>query len=378
MKKIFNNLFFVAVLLSGFALVSCEEEGKLLEGTPVLSASSNIIVADGVDELVFTVTVNGTDVTADATIYAGNSPLEGNVFTTTKVGTYMFYASYNGKISNYFTATTANPALYIELPEDSQADKFDGFHRNILLTEATGTWCGYCPYMITALELFKESGSNAGNTVIVATHSGDSFANKASEAAVAAAKVSGFPSSVLNLNPNALIENAEPTVNAENINSMVGMELKEAARVGIAAATAANADNSVVAVRAAVKVGKAGSYRINAWLIEDGVAASQSSYWPEFSDGMASVIIDHQHILRAASNVTPIQGKQLGNGGKCEAGDVVEFYHEFNVAEALVHNLANCKIAVLVSSSASASSSQYFVNNIVECPVGESVPFAYK
>lgn len=378
MKKIFNTLFSLAVLLSGFAFVSCEEKAETLEGNPVLSVSSDIIIADGEDELVLTVKVAGTDVTDDAKLYVNNKPMNGHVFTTTETGDYKFYASYNGKISNTKTITAANPALYVELPEDSQADKFEGFQRKVLVAEATGTWCGYCPFMIKGLELFHESGSNAGNAVVVAIHSGDEFSNTASEAAVSASKVSGFPTCVLNLNPEAEVQsytNAE--VNAENINAAVSMEMMEGARVGIAAATAVNADSSMVAVRAAVKVGVEGNYRINAWLIEDGVAANQSSYWDEFSDGMASVRINHNHILRAASCVSPIQGGLLAGKSKCTAGDVVEYYYEFNTKSASVSNVANCKVAVLVTCT-TGESSQYFVNNIIECPVGESVPFAYK
>ena len=374
MEKILNSLLSLAVVVSGLCFASCAE--KELEGDLILSASSKIIVADGSDELVLTAKIGDVDVTKEAAIYVNNAPMSGNVFTTQKAGEYTFFASYNGTLSKHVTIKAANPALYVTAPEDSQPDKFTGFSRNILLLEATGTWCGYCPYMIRALELFEENGSNADKAVIVAMHSGDVFSCDASEAAVAASRASNFPSCILNLNPDVLIENAMPSVNAENINSMVGMELKEAARVGISATVVPNQDSSVVAVRAAVKVGKTGSYRVNAWIVEDGVAASQSSNWYEFSNGMASVIIDHKHILRGASSVSPIQGQLLGDKDTAEAGDVVDFYYEFDAVKAGIMNVANCKVVVLVTAT-SGSSKKFFVNNVIECPVGESVPFAY-
>lgn len=367
MKKFIYSLFTFALLLG---VTSCNEEGKLLEGTPVLSTSADIFVADGEDELVITVKVGDADVTEDATIYVDNKPMQSNVFTTTTAKNYKFYASYNGKLSNQVTVIAANPALYLELPEDAQADKFDGFHHKVLMTQATGTWCGYCPFMIRAIELFQESGSNAANTVIVATHSGDEISSAASDAVVRALKVEGFPSSFFNLNPDAIIENNDPTVNAENINSAAGMELMDKALVGITATSATSADSSVIAVRAAVKVGKAGSYRINVWLVEDAVSAYQSSYWEGFTPG----VIDHNHVLRAASCESPIQGELLGGKKSCEKGETLELYHEFKTADAGISNVANCKVVVLVTTG---YDSKFYVNNVIECPVGESVPFAY-
>lgn len=383
MKRIANLFLVLTLLLGGVSLASCEKlpeiEGTEQGGTEnnipttpvaksaVLSASTSIIVADGEDEVTFTVLFGEQDVTDSVYMYVDNKRMTSTKFSTDKAGSYKFFASYKGKISNTVVITAANPALYIGLPEDSQPDKFDGFDRKVLVAEGTGTWCGYCPYMIRALELFEENGSNAGKAVIVATHSGDEFSNQASEAAVVAMKIKGFPSCVLNLDPEILVENNNPDINAEYINTMVGMELKEAARVGIAATTAVSADSTVVGVRTAVKVGEEGSYRINAWLIEDGVEAYQNG----------AEVIDHKHILRAASHVSPIQGVLLGEKEACSAGEQVEFYYEFDTKKADVESVENCKVVVLVTAT-NGTSSKYVVNNIIECPVGESVPFAYK
>lgn len=368
MKKLIYSLFTFALLLG---VTSCNEEGKLLEGTPVLSTSADIFVADGEDELVITVKVGDADVTEDATIYVDNKPMQSNVFTTTTAKNYKFYASYNGKLSNTVTVIAANPALYLELPEDAQVDKFDGFHHKVLMTQATGTWCGWCPCMIRGIELFQESGANAANTVVVAVHSGDGLSSEASEATVAALKAKNFPSAYFSLNPEALVESyTSASINAENINAAAGMELMEKARVGISATSAISADSSVIAVRAAVKVGNPATYRINAWLVEDSVSAYQASNWAEFVPG----IINHDHVLRAASCGSPIQGELLGGKKSCEKGETLELYHEFKTADAGISNVANCKVVVLVTTG---SDSKFYVNNVIECPVGESVPFAY-
>ena len=369
MKKLIYSLFALTML---FGMASCEE--KPVEGKPVLTVSTDLFVADGEEGVEFTVKVGDVDVTAESTIYVDNTPITGNFFTTTEAKIYKAFATYNGQLSNQLSVKAANPALYVELPEDTLADKFSGFHHNVLMTQATGTWCGYCPYMIRSIELFREYGSNAANTVVVATHSGDEFSCKASEEAISALRVSGFPSSFFNLNPEAIVENNDPNINSEVINASAGMELKEKANVGIAATVATNNSKSVVAVRAAVKVGKTGAYRINAWLVEDKLPAYQSSYWAEFSNGMSTVLIEHDFVLRGASCVSPIQGELLGGKASCEQGETIEYYYEFDADDADFVDAANCKVVVLVSAG---SGKNFYVNNVIECPVGKSVPFAY-
>lgn len=378
MKKLLNSLLALVMVVGGLCFTSCDEidlnggtGNEVTPTTPVvkaatLCASASIIVADGEDELLLTVMAGDVDVTDSAYLYVDNKRMSSNRFTTTKAGSYKFFASYKGKITNSIVITAANPALYIELPADSEPEKFSGFERKVLVAEGTGTWCQFCPYMIAALDLFSENGSNADKAIVVAAHSGDEFSNQASEAAVVAMKIKDYPSCVLNLDPEILVENNYPDVNAEYINTMVGMELKVAARVGVAAAVATNQDGSSIGVRAAVKVGQEGCYRINTWLIEDGVPAYQS--------GLG--VIDHKHILRAASDVSPIQGKLLGDKERCSAGELVEFYHEFDAKKADIQEVKNCKVVVLVT-VANVFSSKYVVNNIIECPVGASVPFAY-
>ena len=382
MAKLSKLSLLLAFILGGWSFSSCEapESGDDNTSTVVkglvIYTSSPVIIADGKEEAILTVKSDGIDVTSSAIIYKNKARMNGNRFITENPGNYEFFASYKGKVSRTIVVKAANPALYVELPQDVQVNKFSDFQRKVLVAEGTYTTCPNCPYMIRAMELFSEKGANANKAVIVAAHTGDEFSNPASEAAVRTMRMTYFPCCAFNLNPDIAIGNDYPETNAEKINAIVGMELMEDARVGIASATAISKDSTLVAVRAAVKVGKDGSYRINAWLIEDGVLGYQSSNWPEFSDGKYTVLIDHMHILRDASCVSPIQGELLGEKDACVEGDVIEFYHEFDVTESNVANTANCKVAVLVTAT-SGTSSVYYVNNIVECKVGESVPFAY-
>ena len=369
MKKIMNKCAALALLFLALGFTACEKD-KLVEGEPVLTLSKTLVLADGKDEVVMKVTVGGVDVTKNATFYKDELSYDGNTFSTNKPGDYVFYAVYNNQNTKAFAVKAADPRLYVALPEDSKADQFTDFGHKVLLTQGTGTWCGFCPYMIRAIELFRAEQSNADKVVVVATHGGDNLSNKASEAVVKACRITGFPSSVFNLNYEALLENNESSLNAVKINSMANMELMEDARVGISSVV--RSAGNKVSVRSAIKVGETGAYRINAWLVEDGVKDVQQSYLSDFP----TAIIDHNFVLRDASCITPVFGGMLGGKEQCDAGETIEFYHEFDGKAAGVSNVANCKVVVLVSAMLEGSV-RYAVNNVVECPVGGVVPFAY-
>ena len=371
MKKLATKLAAFALLFAAFGFTACEKE--LIDGDPVLTASENLILADGKEAVVMTVTVNGEDVTEDARFFVNNILHNGNTFTTSTPGRYTFYAEYNKNQSNSILVKAIDTRLYAQLPADNAPNQFDNFAHKVLFTQGTGTWCGYCPYMIRAIELFREEQANADKVVVVATHSGDNLSNKASEAAVKQCRITNFPTSAFNLNYESQLANNDPTINATNINSKASMELKEEARVGIAAVS--KIAGSKTSVRAAVKVGVSGAYRINAWLVENGVEDVQSNYTALY-DGQSSVVIEHDFVLRDASNTTPIFGELLGGKEECAAGETLEFYHEFDGKSAGIKSIANCKIVVLVSAHLEGST-RFAVNNVIELPVGEKVGFAY-
>lgn len=371
--KLANKMAAFALLLTTFGFVACNEQ-ELLEGDPVLTISTNMILANGTDQAVMKVVVEGVDVTEDAAFYLNEMRYSGNVFTTTAPGNQVLHAVYNNKRTEPVLVKAIDTRLYAELPADNNAEQFDNFAHKVLLTQGTGTWCGYCPYMIRAIEMFRAEQANADKVVVVAAHSGDNLSSKASEAAVKACRIVDFPSSAFNLNYEALISNNDPSLNAVNINSKASMELKEDARVGISAVS--KVAGNKVSVRAAVKVGVSGAYRVNAWLVEDGVTDVQSSYWPDFSNGKSSIVMEHDFVLRDASCITPIFGEWLGSKEYCEAGETLEFYHEFNTKESGVLSIPKCKVVVLVSAYLDGST-RFAVNNVVECLAGGSVPFAY-
>lgn len=98
---------FAACLFAAMAtiFVSCDTTEDGGEKKPVLTPSVTTIEADGEATVAFTVTYDGADVTAEATIQnvTEGLDLEGNEFSTTEAGTYEFTATYSGAISDAVT-----------------------------------------------------------------------------------------------------------------------------------------------------------------------------------------------------------------------------------------------------------------------------------
>ena len=117
MRKLFS-IFALAAIALGFA--SCEptnSEESAAAKKPVLTADKSEIVADGVDKVTFTATVDGV---ADAEIMIialkNNSTLGDKTFTTTTPGKYQFKAIYGNESSDVveITATEAEKIITLE------------------------------------------------------------------------------------------------------------------------------------------------------------------------------------------------------------------------------------------------------------------------
>ena len=81
--------------------------GEITAEPITLKVSKNTIKANGVDNCILSVatTNGGEDVTAQSTIYANGSKLNGTTFLTTSAGTYTLYAERYGVKSNTITIT---------------------------------------------------------------------------------------------------------------------------------------------------------------------------------------------------------------------------------------------------------------------------------
>lgn len=128
MKRLFQIFVFAALAL-GFT--ACEQPGETPDNGEIilsLTGDKTEIVADGVDKVTFTATVNGEANDQIQIInLKNNSFVENNTFTATVAGDYLFKAVYNNKSSEAFKVTATEPATpVLFLTPDKQNIVADG------------------------------------------------------------------------------------------------------------------------------------------------------------------------------------------------------------------------------------------------------------
>ena len=337
----------------------------------VLLPSANFFKADGNTMITFKVYSDKKDITEDARIYqdlsSGAVRMETPEFKTTEAGTYTFFATYKGQTSEkvLIVATTGD---FPPLPSDPQPEKFNGFKHRLVATQFTGTGCGYCPNAISAIAKFKES-EYADKMLFAASHSynGDDpmYCDDASSLA-RRMSITAYPSVILNINPKNLLSSLSATGFYNYLVSGTEILLEEDAHCGISASVSKNANT--INLSAKVKVGETGSYRIVAWLLEDGIKATQAN-----QVGIAVGNI-HNNALRSASMVDIAAGDYLGGKETVASGTEVEFRHEFNIDN--VVNVDKCHVLDIVSRKTDEFRN-HIADNAIDCPVDKSVAFEY-
>lgn len=132
-------VWFICLLTIGVTACSDSDEKNGLQ----LSATRDKILANGSDEVYFTVTTGGTDVTSAAVIKEQTSGevLTNGVLVTSVAGTYSVVAEYDGIRSEVVTVVAENGA---------------GFKKNVLVMKFTAIGCTYCPRATHAISQAEE------------------------------------------------------------------------------------------------------------------------------------------------------------------------------------------------------------------------------
>lgn len=363
---------FILLLAGIAAFASCSLTGGSQENPApgpvselVLKASTMIIRADGQDAVQFTVLADGEPVTEDVRFYDGNNaPIElpSMTFTATAAGTYSFWAAYGTSHSGVVTVTAIDfpvPAL----PEDPAPESTD-FARKVLLTQFTGTGCGYCPGMITLLRNVLSDEDYASRTVLAAAHtyntSDPAYIPQRLDQAMG---VSSYPMVVADMHL------AFSNYNSENgLRTLIDEAYGTDAKAGIS--VKAELNGSTLVVRASVKAAETSEYRIGAWLLEDGIYGQQANYMQAQWTGDYDT---HDNCIRIAdSKVSNINftGHSLGT---VNAGETAEYPFVMTIEEGW--NADNCHVVVFVTAPEGQA---YIVNNAVDCEIGGEVPYMYE
>lgn len=356
--------FLLALVMYGCSGNSSDEpESDML----VLNASSLLIEADGADITEFTVTKGTQDVTSAAEILMNGQTFSGTRFYTDTEGEYKFSARYNGETSAEIVVR-ATKSDNLVIPADPDSERYEGFVKHVLFLQGTGTWCGYCPLVMSGIKTYSETYSD-GLAVFAAAHNGDTMSNEFGTKVLQWIEVEGFPTLNVNLIPG---ENVPYTgdgnvgeQNAEAIREAVDEYSAQDAKSAIAAVVRADKASSTVSVEAKIKIAESGSYRVAAWLVEDGIYDnSQKNYL-----GLDGDFYTHNNVLRQSSASLAF-GDKLGDS--LPAGSTKDFTCSFTLSS---EKMDNCRVLIMVTAP---EGGVFAVDNVVACPLNSKVGFEYK
>lgn len=165
-------------------------------------------------------------------------------------------------------APTASFA-FLSLPEGT------GFKRNMVVEEYTGTWCGWCPRGITALNNMLEAHPD-GSFIPVAVHFDDEMAMPYG------ASASGFPSCDVNRLPAYAESDPDEAYLAEFYDEITAMPAF--AKVDVASAKGEDGNVKVTATSRFSLPAVGGEYGVAIVLTENEVGPyDQHNYYPAFA-----------------------------------------------------------------------------------------------
>ena len=379
-----KTLKFLAIFcLSALAFVGCGEVDDNGNGggnavSFMLVADKTTIYDNGTDTATFTLYYDGMTLTEDYALYVGETPLTGNTFASTTQGTYEVWASHGTVISNTVNINViATPPAAPAAPEDTNPSKTN-FKRRVLLTQITGTGCKYCPLMINAVHQAM-TGTYGNDAVLAVAHTFNdndpAYLWEAQTLDNSLGSGGSAPNLFMDLN-----RNYDTNYTKSAIDNNIQARLDEVAvRGGIAVNSEYHAEEEYIVLNATVKAKETTEFRIGAWLLEDGISATQSNpngYTPV--DGVNFNV--HDDCIRLADSKktnTDFSGFDLGT---IEAGKTASREFAFKLKTngkggKNYWNHDNLRVIVFISTK---ENGKWYVNNVVKCPKDGSVDFEYE
>ncbi len=356
---------YLLLLLCSFALFSCDKEDVTpADNSLVLIPSNAFVVVSSSSVIDFTVTFADKDITSDSDVLifekssSGSELLTDKRFTVSRAGTYNFYAIYGNEMSE--TVSVRGITNLPNAATDPAPAQFDSFHKKVLGTLGTGTWCTNCP---TLLEPIHEYMATTDDFIMSEAHSGDIMESVASTSVISLLGISGFPTLYLNMSSKGdnVVKNGSTSV---YIRKQVEARLDEKALTAISANS--TYEGSTVCVRADVKVAEEGQFRIGALLVEDDVYSDQSNATEDWMNY-------HEAAICASYPTTFSLNEILGGTATQKAGSTHLFYCEFDFTKlASVVKRDNCRVIIYTVNNSIGE-----VDNVIEFDMGDSHPFVY-
>lgn len=390
MKRFFH---YASLLLAAVMLAACEGNDPVGELT--ITSDKNLIQTFGGDYATLTVKLGNQVIKEDVTFYDGNDEIiEINdfKFATDKAGVYEIWANYGTYISDKITIMAIDVALPAT-PADPQPENTD-FKVRSLVTEFTTTGCVYCPSMKRVLHEALDDAATADKVVMSACHS--SLVNSVPDPAFIKTDYKDFSKSTM---PYVFCDmyygfGYYQSLTSADLRSLFSelVESKEDLAAGIA--VAARLENDSMVAKVTVKASTTANYRVGAFLLEDGVKATQSSA------GNDDWMHTHDNVIRYIDAQTFTNGKSQFYGyslGEIKAGETADYVFSWllndiwekgsDAAESYGGGIpwaarddSKLHMAVFVSAiDVDDKGNQFYrVVNAIDCPVNGETKFEYR
>ena len=364
MRSIFK--FTSLLLASAVMFLSCEKTGDdtdLNAGFQIAS-DKNVIQSNGTDVATFTAVLDGKDVTAETTFYLKDTmnQLDGNKLTADKDGEYNVIGMYGTFYTKDPVPVTAINVAVPGVAADPDPSKTSFVHR-VFINQYTGTGCGYCPGMISALREVMADEQIKNTVVHAAIHSygaGD-------PAYIAVPKVNAYPYMEVDMAVGVVYDK---NFNAGVVRAALGERASLPAKVGISANPVLSGDLLVVTVE--VKAEEDGEYNLGVWFLQDNVYGQQTDYL-----GIADSSYNyHENCVRKADSRygNTFAGHPLG---EIKAGKTAQKTFVLNIDKTAwkLNDMNDLHFVAFVTTKNGKFNQ---VVNVVDCKISEPTPFEYK
>ncbi|QQX76983.1 MULTISPECIES: Omp28-related outer membrane protein [Aequorivita] len=227
----------------------------------------------------------GNNTASEAIFYVNNNPITGFSYSSADEGNFEVYAEY---MENGQTITSSTKSFSVFIPK-----------RKVVIEDYTGTWCGFCPALVVAIDSLRV---RTDHIAVVAIHKTASshpdpldfprITDLQQEFGVG----NGFPKAQINRTTSWVARSGpEFIIEDTGILAMAGSETN----VSIAINSQLSGADLTVEAKVKYENGSQAGDKLVVYLLESGVAADQANYFNETPghpfEGKGNPIEDYIH-----------------------------------------------------------------------------------
>jgi len=338
--KLNYTIFLILVLGLVISCSKTEENVSLAPPTAEITVDRLVRKASLRNQIIpfSIITATGEDVTAIATFYVDGVAIEGNTFSSDTIGEFQVYGVY---LDGGIETTTNTESFSVIIPK-----------RKVVIEDYTGTWCGFCPRVVTAVETVRQV---TNDIAVVAIHeTANSNPDPMHFPQVQDLKdtfgVDGLPAARVNRTTNW-----DTPYNLDNITSMAGSDTN----LAIAINSETTGNELLVKVELVYENGSETGDRLVVYLLESGVIHSQTNYFNSDETSpfyqLGNPIPDFVHNDALRNSLTQILGDDISGTPALET-----YSRSFSLTLPAEYNVENLSIvAMVVSSDNTARNAQF-------------------